>query len=82
MVENFEIDAPKTKLLLQKLADYQLDNVLIISEQVNENLYLAARNLHKVDVRDVQSIDPVSLIRADKVVLTVAALKKLEEALS
>lgn len=82
VVENFEIDAPKTKLLLQKLADYQLDNVLIISEQVNENLYLAARNLHKVDVRDVQSIDPVSLIRADKVVLTVAALKKLEEALS
>lgn len=82
VVESFEIDAPKTKLLLQKLADYQLDNVLIISEQVNENLYLAARNLHKVDVRDVQSIDPVSLIRADKVVLTVAALKKLEEALS
>lgn len=82
VVEDFAIDAPKTKLLLSKLAEYSLDNVLIISDSVDENLYLAARNLHRVDVLDTQAIDPVSLIRADKVVLTVAALKSLEEALA
>jgi len=48
---------------------------------VSENLYLASRNLHKVDVRDVQGVDPVSLIRPEKVVVTVSALKKFEEIL-
>jgi len=54
---------------------------LIISEDVTENLYLASRNLHKVDVRDVQGIDPVSLVAYDKVLITVSALKKFEELL-
>lgn len=82
VVEEFDIDAPKTKALVQKLEQYELSDVLIVSEDVAENLYLASRNLHKVDVRDVQGLDPVSLIRFEKVVVTVSALKKLEEALA
>lgn len=81
VVESFDIDAPKTKALVQQLAQYDLNDALIVSEQVSENLYLASRNLHKVDVRDVQGVDPVSLIRFEKVVMTVSALKKFEEIL-
>lgn len=82
VVEEFDIDAPKTKSLVQKLDQWALNDVLIVSEDVAENLYLAARNLHKVDVRDVQGLDPVSLIRFEKVVVTVSALKKIEESLA
>lgn len=82
VVESFEIDSPKTKALVNKLSQFGLTDVLIVSENVAENLYLAARNLHKVDVRDVQGLDPVSLIRFEKVVVTVSALKKIEEALA
>ena len=81
VVESFDVDAPKTKQLVSKLAQFDLADALIVTEDVSENLYLAARNLHKIDVRDVQGIDPVSLIRFDKVVVTVSALKKLEEVL-
>lgn len=81
VVESFDLEEPKTKALVQKLAQFDLSDALIVSEQVSENLYLASRNLHKVDVRDVQGVDPVSLIRFDKVVVTVAALKKFEEML-
>ena len=81
VVEEFDLEAPKTKGLVQKLAQFDLSNVLIVSEEVSENLYLASRNLHKVDVSDVQSVDPVSLVGADKVLFTVSALKKFEEAL-
>ena len=78
-VNEFDVDSPKTKVLLAKLTAMNLSNVLIVSDSVSENLYLAARNLHNIDVRDSQGIDPVSLIRFDKVVMTVAALKKIEE---
>ncbi|WIO74527.1 50S ribosomal protein L4 [Porticoccaceae bacterium LTM1] len=81
VVEAFDVEAPKTKALVQKLGGLGLQEALIVSAEVNENLYLASRNLHKVDVRDVQGIDPVSLIRFDKVVVTVDALKKIEEML-
>jgi large subunit ribosomal protein L4 len=54
---------------------------LIVSAEVDENLYLAARNLHKVDVSDVYDIDPLSLIGHDKVMVTVGAVKKFEEML-
>ncbi|QKX16018.1 50S ribosomal protein L4 [Microbulbifer sp. YPW1] len=81
VVESFDVEAPKTKQLVTKLAQYDLAEALIVTEEVNENLYLAARNLHKIDVRDVQGIDPVSLIRFDKVVVTVSALKKIDEVL-
>ncbi|BFM10326.1 50S ribosomal protein L4 [Simiduia litorea] len=78
VVDSFELDAPKTKALVGQLAQYNLSDVLIVTEELNMNLYLAARNLHKVDVRDAEGVDPVSLIRFDKVVVTVPALKKLE----
>ncbi|BBM00766.1 50S ribosomal protein L4 [Microbulbifer sp. GL-2] len=81
VVESFNVDAPKTKQLVSKLAQFDLSEALIVTEEVSENLYLASRNLHKIDVRDVQAIDPVSLIRFDKVVVTVSALKKIEEVL-
>jgi len=81
VVESFALEQPKTKTLVKQLGDYGLEDVLIISDEVTENLYLASRNLHKVDVRDVQGIDPVSLISFDKVLVTVTALKKFEEIL-
>jgi len=81
VVESMELEAPKTKLLAKQLSEYGVDNVLIVSAEVGENLYLAARNLHKVDVRDVDGIDPVSLIGHDKVIVTVDAVKKFEEML-
>ena len=79
VVESFSVEAPKTKELVGKLAEYDLDDVLIVTETVDENLYLSARNLHKVDVRDIQACDPVSLIGFDKVVMTVDSIKKFEE---
>ncbi|AHN24720.1 50S ribosomal protein L4 [Gilliamella apicola] len=82
VVETFTVEAPKTKLLTQKLNDMNLNDVLIITSDVDENLFLAARNLHKVDVRDVAGIDPVSLIAFDKVVITVDAVKQVEEMLA
>ena len=82
VVEKFEIDAPKTKVLVQKLKDLALEDVLIITASLDENLFLAARNLYKVDVRDVHGIDPVSLIAFDKVVVTVDAVKQIEEMLA
>ena len=81
VVEDFDVDAPKTKGLVQKLAQYNVSEALIVSESVSENLYLASRNLYRVEVSDVQGIDPVSLVAAEKVLVTVPALKKLEEAL-
>jgi large subunit ribosomal protein L4 len=82
VVEEFGIDVPKTKLLIAKLQEFSLTEVMIVTEEVSENLYLASRNLHKVDVRDAAAVDPVSLINFDKVLVTVPALKKLEEILA
>jgi large subunit ribosomal protein L4 len=78
IVDDFKLENHKTKGLLAKLNEYQLDNVLIVSEQVDKNLYLAARNLHDVEVLDADGVDPVSLIGHEKVLVTVPALKKLE----
>lgn len=82
VVESFDVTAPKTKELSAKLKELGLDEVLIVTGSVDENLYLAARNMHKVDVRDVAALDPVSLIGFDKVLMTVDAVKQLEEVLS
>ena len=81
VVESLDLEQPKTKLLVEQLGGYGVDNALIVSTEVNENLYLASRNLHKVDVRDVDGVDPVSLIAHDKVIVTVDAVKKFEEML-
>ena len=82
VVESIQLEHPKTKLLQQKLSALNLKNVLIISDEINENLYLSARNLPNVDVRDVSGADPVSLVRYDKVLITVSAMKKFEEVLA
>ena len=82
VVEDFAVEAPKTKALLGKLNGMGLSDVLIVTEAVDQNLYLAARNLPHVDVRDVQGTDPVSLIAFDKVLVTVSAVKKFEELLA
>jgi large subunit ribosomal protein L4 len=77
-----ELEAPKTRLLLAKLKEFGLDNVLIVVEAFDEKLFLAARNLPYVQVLAVGSLDPVSLVRHDKVLATVGALKMLEEKLA
>ena len=82
IVETLGVEQPKTKLLVETLKGYGVDNVLIVADSVDKNLYLASRNLHKVDVRDVEGADPVSLIAYDKVMITVDAVKKFEEALA
>jgi large subunit ribosomal protein L4 len=82
IVETLDVEQPKTKLLVEALKGYGVDNVLIVADSVDKNLYLASRNLHKVDVRDVEGADPVSLIAYDKVMITVDAVKKFEEALA
>jgi large subunit ribosomal protein L4 len=80
--EAFAVTESRTRALLGALKDLDLKNVLIVAEEVDENLYLSARNVKDVDVRDVAGVDPVSLISHDKVLVTVGALKKLEEALA
>ena len=82
IVEALDVEQPKTKLLVETLKGYGVDNVLIVADNVNKNLYLASRNLHRVDVRDVEGADPVSLIAYEKVMITVDAVKKFEEALA
>lgn len=82
VVDSIELDTHKTKSFLAKLNEYNLDkDILIITEAVEENLYLAARNVPLVDVRDVAAIDPVCLVKANHILITAAALKQLEELL-
>jgi large subunit ribosomal protein L4 len=79
VVESFAVDSAKTKTLVEKLGALSLDNVLIVPEQADQNLCLAARNLPHVDVVEVAGLDPVSLVGFEKVLVTVAALKQVEE---
>ncbi|MGB5540745.1 MAG: 50S ribosomal protein L4 [Gammaproteobacteria bacterium] len=81
-IESFDVAAPKTRELAGKLKGMGLDNVLIVSDAADDNLYLAARNLPRVAVCDVTDADPVSLIGFDKVLMTTGALKQLEERLA
>jgi len=82
VVESLELDAPKTKLLATRLKELELSNVLLLNEAFDEKLFLAARNLPNVGICDVASMDPVVLIRFEKVVVTLPALKLIEERLS
>ena len=81
-IEEFSVEAPKTKQVAAKLKELNLEKVLIVTEEVDETLYLAARNLPHVDVVDVAAADPVSLVAFDKVLVTVSALRKFEEKLA
>jgi large subunit ribosomal protein L4 len=82
VVKELTLEAPKTRLLAAQLKQLELDNVLILNEAFDENLYLAARNLPNVGICDAASMDPVVLIRFDKVLVTLPALKLIEERLS
>lgn len=77
-VDEFDVAESKTKLVKEKLASYGLDEVLIVTEELSENLYLGVRNIPKVDVIDTNEIDPYSLIGFDKVLMTKAAVEKVE----
>jgi large subunit ribosomal protein L4 len=79
IVEDLQVSAPKTKDLVGKLRDLGLQDVLVVTEEGDENLYLAARNLYKVGVCDVAAVDPVSLIGFEKVLMTVGAVRRVEE---
>ena len=81
-IDSFELPDHKTRNLAQRLKALGLDDVLIVAEEVTDNLYLAARNLHRVDVRDVSGMDPVSLVGFEKVLVTQGALKRIEEMLA
>ena len=78
VVQDFTVDTPKTKTLSQKLKGMQLNEVMIITDSVDENLYLSARNLPSVRVVEVAQADPVSLVRFANVLITRAALAKME----
>jgi large subunit ribosomal protein L4 len=79
VIDGFEVKEPKTKLLVDQLNKLGLDSVMIIVDDMDNNLFLAARNLHKVGLSEAGVIDPVNLVGFDKVLVTVPALKKLEE---
>lgn len=81
VVESVEVAEPRTKLMVQQMKDLGLEKGLFVIEAFDESLHLAARNLPHVDVLEVTALDPVSLVRHDKVVMTVAALRRLEEKL-
>lgn len=81
IIETISVAAPKTKLFAQKIKEMGLDSVLVITDSIDENLFLASRNLPNVLVVEVSEADPVSLIRFPKVLMTKGALAKFEEIL-
>lgn len=82
VLEEFTVDGPKTNRLVKRLKELNLENVLIVTVDLDMNLALSARNLHQVDVQTVDEVDPVSLISFEMVMLTVPALRRIEERLS
>jgi large subunit ribosomal protein L4 len=82
VVDSFSVDSPKTKALVKKLSEMDASDALIITEEFDENLLLASRNLYHVDARALSELDPVSLIGFNKVVITAQAVKALEEKLA
>jgi len=82
VVDSFAVDAPKTKDMVERLGKLGTSNVMIVTEDMSDNLFLSTRNLHQVGVCDANNIDPVSLIRFEKVIMTADAVKKIEETLA
>lgn len=82
IADDFSVKEPKTKQLAAKMKDMKLDDVLVITHEFDENLALASRNLYHIGILDAQEIDPVSLIGFDKVLMTSAAVKQIEEKLA
>ena len=82
VVPSFELEAPKTKLLVARLKDLGITDALIIVEAFEEKLFLAVRNLPSIEAVTATQMDPVSLARHDKIIVTVGALKMIEERLA
>ena len=82
VVEEFTVDSPKTKLLSQKLKGMGLEEVMLITDKVDENLYLSSRNLPNVMIVEVSRTDPLNLLRFEKIVMTQSAVTKIEEMLA
>lgn len=82
VVENFNVDAPKTKLVVQKLKGLGVESALLLTDDLSDNLMLASRNLPNVLVLEAKHADPLSLIRYPKIVMTKGAVAKLEELLA
>ncbi|EAT11915.1 50S ribosomal protein L4 [Bermanella marisrubri] len=81
VVDSFDVESHKTKAFASKLSDMDLSNVLVVDSEVSQNVYLASRNLPHVAVAEATGVDPVSLVSFEKVLVTVPALKKVEEML-
>lgn len=82
IVDSFELDEPKTRVMRARMAELGVEKVLVLMDEVTESVYLASRNIPHVQVLDVEGVDPVSLIRYPHIVVTTAALKQLEERLA
>ncbi|MGD8577580.1 MAG: 50S ribosomal protein L4, partial [Thiohalophilus sp.] len=82
VIDDLKMDAPKTKELVEKLNGLGLDNVMVVTHELNEALLLSARNLHKVGICEVGYVDPVVLVGHDKVLMTAGAVEKLQEVLA
>jgi large subunit ribosomal protein L4 len=82
IVEDLVLSAPKTRELIAKLKDFEVDKVLIVDENIDRNLMLAARNLHKILVCESAQVNPANLLSFDKVLMTTKALKQIEEKMS
>lgn len=82
VVSDLALDAPKTKELVAKLKQMELDNALLVTSEFDENLYLSSRNLININYAEAGKLNPVVLIANEKVVITADAVKKLEEALA
>lgn len=79
VVETLEFDKPKTKDFLAKMKEINVSNALVVADDIDQNLYLSARNVPHVEVSDIAGLNPVNLVAYDKVVVTVAAINKLQE---
>jgi large subunit ribosomal protein L4 len=82
IIDELSLDAPKTRLLAEKLKTLGLNDALIVVDQLDDNLYLASRNLKNVDVCPARSLNPVALVNSDKILMTVNAVKQVEEMLA
>ncbi len=79
LVDEFKTEEAKTSAMAAKLKEMSLDNVLIVTEDIDEKLYLSIRNIPYIGVCDVEALDPASLVRFDKILMTVGAARKVEE---
>lgn len=82
LVKDFSVSAPKTKELLELLKQYEVQDVLIVTESADQNLYLAARNLYRVDIVDAEEMNPLDLIKHERVIMTEEAIKRVQERLA